>query len=219
MRARNSLQPRRRALTDAERRLLKARGSSFRHIGHRAVSRGWWVGAVAIAVLWALTMVASDAPALVITGFWLVAGGVIVLWVRRDLGADRRTLDHVAAGLESAIRRNEADVYDIRASGLVEFEEMEDEGACYAFQLEGDRLVFLQGQEFYEEARFPSLDFSLVFPLDESGRRVDMLIEKRGPKATPERRIPGSLKESLAIPEDLQIIEGTLAGIEDRLRR
>ena len=60
---------------------------------------------------------------------------------------------------------------------------MEDEGACFAFQLEDrDEIVFLSGQEFYETAKFPSLDFSLVFPLDESGRRVDMLIERRGAK-------------------------------------
>jgi hypothetical protein len=219
MKGGNFLQAHQRPLTRAESRLLRLRSSSLHKRARRAASAGLWAGGVAIAVLWALTMLASDAPALVITGFWLVAGGAIVLWVQRDLGADRRTMDGIAEGLESALRRNLADVYDIRASGFLEFEEIEDEGACYVFQLDGNRLVFIQGQEFYDEAQFPSLDFSLVFPLDEAGGRVDMFIEKRGAKARPERRVPAKVKQELAIPEDLQFVEGTLAGLEDRLRR
>jgi hypothetical protein len=219
MKGGNFLQAHQRPLTSAEGRLLRLRGTSLRKRARRAASAGLWVGGVVIAVLWALTMLASDAPALVITGFWIVVGGAIVLWVRRDLGADRRAMDGIAAGFESALRRNLADVYDIRASGFLEFEEIEDEGACYAFQLDGNRLVFIQGQELYDEAQFPSLDFSLVFPLDEAGGRVDMFIEKRGAKARPERRVPAEVKQQLAIPEDLQIVEGTLAGLEDRLRR
>lgn len=214
-----SLEPRRRQLTAVEIRLLRTQVSSLRRRGPRASSAGLWIGIFTIVGLWALTMAASDASPLVITGFWIVAGGAIILWVRRDLGRDRQTFDAIAAGLESALRRNITEVYDIRSSGFVEFEEIEDEGACYAFQLEGaDTVVFLSGQEFYEEAHFPSLDFSLVFPLDEAGRRVDMLIEKRGAKANPVRRIPRSVKESLAIPEDLRIIRVTLDDLESRLR-
>ena len=213
------LDSRQRQLTTAEARLLRARASSLRGGGRRAHSTGLWIGIGAIAVLWALTMLASDAPAIVITGFWLLAGAIIVLWVRRDLGADRNTSDALAANLESALRRDLALVYDIRASGFAEFEEVEDEGACYAFQLEGrDELVFLSGQEFYAEARFPSLDFALVFPLDEAGGRVDMLIEKRGARARPDRVVPASVKQTLTFPEDLRIVHGTLDGIEETLR-
>jgi hypothetical protein len=213
------LESRTRPLTAAEVRLLRARGSSLGRRGRRASSLGLWVGIGAIAGLWALTMALSDAPALVITGFWIVAGGLIIFWVRRDLGADRRTFDGIAAGLESAIRRNLAVVYDIRSCGFVEFEEIEDEGACYALQLAGrNEIVFLSGQEFYEEARFPSLDFALVFPLDEAGRRVDMLIEKRGAKAKPQRRISARVKQTLEFPEDLEVIAGTLDELENTLR-
>ena len=214
-----SLQPTRRPLTAAEARLLRARISSLRTRGQRAASAGLWIGIVAIAILWALTLLVSDAPPLVVTGFWLVAGIAIILWVRRDLGADRRAMDSMAAGLQSALSRNLALVYDIRSSGFVEFEEMEDEGACYAFQLKDtDRLVFLSGQEFYEEARFPSLDFALVFPLDEADRPVDMLIDKRGAKTSPERRIPAAVKGKFRIPEDLQLVPGGLSRIEEVLR-
>ena len=215
----SGLQPRHRPLTAAETRLLHARMVSLGRRGRRAASAGLWVGAAAIVVLWALTMFLSDAPTLVITGFWLAAGLVIVLWTQRDFGRDRKVFDALAAALDSAVRRNMAEVYDIRSTAFVQFEEVEDEGACYAFQLQGrDAIVFLSGQQFYEEARFPSLDFSLVFPLDEAGRSVDMLIEKRGPKAASERVIPASVKDGLTIPGDLEIVSGTLDGIEKRLR-
>jgi hypothetical protein len=214
------LRPRLRPLTAAETRLLRARAASLRGRGERAASRGVWIGVAAIGVLWALTLLLSDAPALVITGFWLAVGGGLVAWVARDLRSDRRTFDSIAAGHASALRRNLADVYDIRASAFVAFEEIEDEGACYAFQLAGsDQIVFLSGQEFYAEARFPSLDFSLVFPLDEAGRRVDMLVDKRGGKAVPERVVPAAVKDNLVLPEDLRVVAGRLDDLERTLAR
>jgi len=192
--------------------------ASLRRRGRRASSTALWAGIATIIVLWALTMVVSDESALIITGFWFIAGSVIVLWVRKDLGADRRGLDAIAAGLESALRRNLADVYDIRSTEFVEFEEIEDEGACYAFELQNKSgIVFLSGQEFYETVRFPSLDFALVFPLDEADRRVEMLIEKRAAKAAPGRRIPARVKRTLIFPEDLEIVAGTLPNLEESL--
>ena len=133
-----------------------------------------------------MTLLASDAPWLVITGFWLVVGAGITLWARRDLRKDTASRQQWIQGLESALRRAEADVYDILAGAFVELEEFEDEGACYAFALDESRVVFISGQEFYEAARFPSLDFSLVYVLDEAGRVADMLIENVGPR--PRRR-------------------------------
>ena len=176
-------------------------------------------GGTITALLWVLTILVSDSPVLAVTAFWLIAGGGIIFWVHRDLRAEGGHMEHMAAALESAIRRNEADVYDIRSSAFVEFEEIEDEGACYAFQIDETRIVFLSGQEFYETARFPSLDFSLVFPLDEDGRQTDMYIERRSPKASPHRRIPARVKPLLKFPKDLEIIEGELIGLEERLTR
>ena len=112
--------------------------------------------------LWLVTVLVADAPLLVITLFWIVVGAVITLWVRRDMRKDARHFEAAAGGLASALGRNAADVYDVRAGAFAEFEEIEDEGACYAFELEDGRLVSIAGQEFYPSARFPSLDFSLV---------------------------------------------------------
>jgi hypothetical protein len=114
--------------------------------------------------------------------------------------------DAMAAGLQSALTANAADVYDVRARAFVEFEEEEDEGASYGFEIDGPRLVFVNGQEFYPGARFPSLDFSLVYLVDEAGRTVDMLIDKRGARAKPEYTIP--VGRQVPRPEHLEVRAG-----------
>ena len=166
----------RRPLTDNQRRLIRAKARSLTNTGRRASAISLPITAGVISLLWLWTILASDAPRLLVTVFWVVIGAGITLWVRRDMRTHAGQLQDMAQGLESALRRNEADVYDIRASAHAVFEEIEDEGACYAFELEGGRVVFVAGQEFYESARFPSLDFSLVYPLDEQGRPVEMFI-------------------------------------------
>ena len=65
-------------------------------------------------------------------------------------------------------------------------------------------MVFILGQELYPGARFPSLDFSLVHLLDENGDFVDILIDKRGRRAKPERRISAAVKRKIDIPEHLE---------------
>ena len=86
-----------------------------------------------------------------------------------------------------------------RAFGVLE--EVVDVGACYCFVLYYNRLVFITGEYFYEGARFPSLDFSLVHLLDDAGQTVDLVIEKRGAKTRPARTIPASMKQSLELPD------------------
>ncbi len=208
----------RRPLTESERRAIRAKLHASESRRRQASKRAPVASAVIIGVLWLLTLLASDAPWLVITGFWLVVGAGITFWVLRDLRKDASSQQQWIQGLESALRRAEADVCDIRASAFVELEEFEDEGACYAFALDEARVVFISGQEFYEAARFPSLDFSLVYVLDEAGRAADMLIEKRGPKAAPARTIPFAVKHELEIPEHLEVRDIRLDDLEDRLR-
>ena len=158
-------------------------------------------------------MLVSDAPSIVITGFWLVFGVGLALWMRHDANTDARSFDTMAAGLQSALKMNTADVYDVRARAFAEFEEAEDEGACYAFELSDDRLLFIVGQEFYESAKFPSLDFSLVYILDEAGQAVEMVVDKRGLKTASTRTITASAKEGLKMPEHLEVRSGTIESL------
>jgi hypothetical protein len=213
-----ALEASRRPLTDAERRVLQAKVRAAQARSRQASSRAPVITAAVVLVLWLLTLLASNAPWTVVTVFWLVVGAWLTWWVGRGMRKDATIQQQWTHGLESALRHDAADVYNIRASAFVELEEFEDEGACYAFALDGGRVVFVSGQEFYEAARFPSLDFSLVYPLDEANRSADMLIEKRGLKAAPYRTIPFAVKHTLEIPEHLEVVGAPLDDLETRLR-
>ena len=189
----------------------------IRHLagrGRRAVRVSLPLTGGMVILLWLWTMWASDAPPVIITAFWLVVGGALALWVRRDMHGHAGQLRKMEDRLASALERNAADVYDVRARAFAEFEEVEDEGACYAFELTGNQLVFISGQEFYEGTRFPSLDFSLVYILDGSGAPVDMTIEKRGPKAPAERLISAASKPGFDIPDHLEVRSGTIDDLD-----
>ncbi len=212
------LSSRRRTLTDSERRSLRGKLGHLRAQGRRASRVSLWLAPALFFLFWVLTLLASDVSWIFVTGFWFVVGAGISAWVRRDLSREVGEASGLALGLESALRRNEADVFDVRASSYVELEEVEDEGACFAFELIDGGIAFLSGQEFYPGAGFPSLDFSLVFPLDEEGRAVDMLIEKRGSRARPTRTIPSKVKWEMALPESLSVVQGSLDDLEEILR-
>jgi hypothetical protein len=204
----------RRPLTTTERRLIRSKIHRLTARGRRASRVALPISGGVVLLLWLWTVLASDASWLAITLFWFVVGGAIALWMHRDMRVHAGHFGTMARNLESALRRNAADVYDIHARSFVAFEETEDEGAYYAFELEGDRLVFVTGQEFYESARFPSLGFSLVYVLDERGRTVDMFIEKRGAKTAPARTIPAASKDALELPEHLEVRPGRLDNLE-----
>lgn len=202
--------PRRRPLTEAERRALRAKIRALAGTRKRASKASLLLTGGGVLLLWLWTLWASDAPWVVVTAFWLVVGAAIGFWVRRDMRRDAGRMGDMARRMESALRKNAADVYDVRARRFAEFEEIEDEGAGYAFELDGDRLVFVSGQEFYESARFPSLDFSLAYALDEHGQSVDLFIEKRGAKAAPAKKIPAVVKRTFDLPEHLEMRAGTI---------
>ena len=207
----------RRRLAVSEQRLLRTKAASLAATQRRASRATPLISGAIFALLWLATILVSDAPWMVITAFWVVVWLGITLWVQWD--ARTSGISAMLPGLESALRRNEADVVDVRAKSYVEFEEVEDEGACYAFQLDETRVMFISGQEFYPEAKFPSLDFSLVHLLDEAGRTVDMLIEKRGPKAAPASVIPAATKERLEIPQHLDVRAIDITRLEQELQR
>jgi hypothetical protein len=100
---------------------------------------------------------------------------------------------------------------------MVEFQEREDEGACYAFQLGNRRIVFVAGQEFYPSPTFPNSDFSIADIIDENGTVVVGFVRKRGRRIEPVRMISVQERSKLTIPEHLQVVEGELTQIEQLL--
>jgi hypothetical protein len=207
----------RRPLKPAETRYLQAKIKNLEGRGRRTSKLYFPIVAAITVFLWLVTIFIADAPWPVITVFWLVVGAVLALWVARDAKEDAAEIRSMAQRLQSALRRNAADIYDVQARDFVEFEEIRDEGASYAFELGDGRVLFISGQEFYPGAKFPSLDFSLVYFLDEAGQTVDMQIEKRGGRASPRRLIPAAIKERLEIPEHLETRPGGIAHLEDHL--
>ena len=115
---------------------------------------------------------------------------------------------------ESALRIGEACVIRIQSNAMVEFEEEEDEGACYAFQLKERQIVFISGQEFYPSARFPNTDFSLVTVHGDEGALAASFIEKNGNKLKALKKISARQKSRLKIPDNMEIVEGNVDRIE-----
>lgn len=211
-----ALLPTIRALTSAERDRLAAGAAEA-----RARSAGWRLTAACAAVigpLWVLTLLLSDSPWPIVTLFWAVTGLLILVWIRRDARRDTAALRTMAQRFDSALDHDRAEVFEIDARAYAEIEEIEDEGACYAFDLGDGRLVFITGQEFYPDERFPCLGFSLVSPLDGEGLEVDCWIEARTDRAGPERVVPRETKRQLGIPEHFTVIRGTLDELEQILR-
>lgn len=214
------LEPRIRPLTEAERRLLRCKIREF-HRRPGELKRSVAIGGIGVTgVLWLWTLLASDLSWLVVTALWLVIGVFIYFWVVSDLRKELGHLPEMMATFESVLERNEVESFDIEAVGCAKLEEVEDEGACWAFDLGDGRVVFLVGQQFYPAARFPSLDFSVVYPLDEGGRPADMWLEKRGDRRAPDRVIPAKDKWELweQIPDFPGVVHGGIDRLEESLR-
>ena len=190
-----------------ERRFLQ--GSLKRlEANHRRVRRNsQWVIATIVGTLWAVTLVVSNAPLWIVTVFWLAVGFGLTIWHLLEL----RSAPYVE-GVKSALRRSEADVYDVHATDFIRFEEIDDEGSRYAFELANGRIAFIDLHR--PRARFPSLDFSVVQPLDEGGAAIDEWIEVHGVRTTPLRVISAARKRVLALPNHLETCDGPLANVE-----
>jgi len=205
-----------RPLTPAEQRLMKTAVSWRRSRFQSLPRRIFQATGLIIGTLWLLTLLAmhfssQKMPWWIITLFWIVVGGAIALWTyipeKRKLAAD-------LAKFEKAVTQCKAIVVQVRSDRVVEFEEVEDEGACYAFQLQDGRIRFVDGQDYYAAARFPNTDFSLVHILGEDGELLECQITKHGQKLKPVRTITANVKSNLKVPWHLEIIEGNVDDLE-----
>jgi hypothetical protein len=167
-------------------------------------------------VLGILTLLVSDAPALFVVVFWAVLWLIFTFWIGipwRGLMRDQVRM------LAKALLTNRAREIRVQALRVVEFEEVEDEGACYAFACDDNSVLFIVGQEFYEDDDFPNSDFSMVEILGERGQPIDVLVNKRGQKLQPERIIPAATKNVLTMPDHLSIVSTSLDRLEATLRK
>jgi hypothetical protein len=200
-----------RALTDAEKRELEARIEHLKSMVRLRLPKATVGSVIVCGALAALTLLVSDASRGVILAFWLALAVLFSLWI----GLPGRTGPRrQAALLEAALRHNRARVFRVQSTRVVEFEEIEDEGACFAFDVGEGRALFVLGQEFYADDDFPNSDFSLATVLGPGNAIVDEIFTKNGAKLEPERRIARAVKDRLTIPDHLEVIEADLATVE-----
>ena len=203
-----------RPLTGAERAALTTRLDLARRERRLVLAKTTISSLVVCGFLGVLTYATSDAPLWVIVLFWSVLTGVLTLWIGLPW---YRTMRQQVEWLEDALRASRARVIRIRSPRVIEFEEEEDEGACYAFEHGPDASIFIVGQEFYEDDDFPNSDFALIDLLGTHGNAIDTLIDKAGTKLIPERVVPARVKRMIEIPEHLTVIQAPLEHIEDAL--
>jgi hypothetical protein len=200
-----------RPLSDLEKLELSVRLANARAESTRALLKTGGPSVAVCAVLCILTFLASDAPRLLIAVFWLLLSLVFTLWIGLPW---RRLMQGQVRMFEEAIRENLVREIRLQATRVVEFEEEEDEGACYAFAHDISGTVFIVGQEFYEDEDFPNSDFSMLEILGERGQAIDVLLIKRGRKLQPERIVPAAVKNRLKLPEHLTVVPSPLDDIE-----
>ena len=201
-------------LAGPERRALSMRLATLEREGKHSVRRLLPGLLFFFLALSGLTVLSSDVPPLIAVGCWFVGTVLFGLWFWFEGRSRRRKLQlKLSRTLESGRVRE----VRVVASCVVEFEEDEDEGACYAFQIADDRMVFISGQEFYASAKFPSSDFALVDVLGPSGEVVDSFIRKNGEKLAPIRVVPAEVKRRLRLPPHLHVMAGKLTQLEQLL--
>lgn len=202
-----------RPCTSKELRFLRKRRDSI-----RLRQAPWWQSVVTFLVVFGtlalVTLWADGKNPRFIIGFWGVLGALIAIPSFIDARLRRR---REIAAYDAAIAASQAEELTVVARRFWEFEEEEDEGASYAFELLTGGVVFISGQDFDASARFPCLDFSIVQFRNARGGVLDMVIEKRSAKARPERLIAAKDKAGLAIPEHGSFREGTLEEVYQQL--
>lgn len=200
-----------RNLTDLERRRLERQAAGLRREGALVMRRTLLATVVACGLLALLTILASDAAWRAIVAVWSVIAAVVGAWTWRQESGSRRAR---VAHLERALLAGRVHEVRIAARACLELEEVEDEGACYAFDTGDGSVVFVAGQEFYPSGSFPSSDFSLVHLLEEAGRVVDFRLEIHGRPLAPARTIQAGTKRRLRWPEHLERVQGSLDEVE-----
>jgi hypothetical protein len=204
-----------RPLTPAERALLEAQIVDVRQRRRALLPKIGLVSAGVCGALAVATLFASGAPATIVILFWTAMALLFTFWIA---GPELRRERQRETVLAEALRTSRGRATRIASSRMVSFEEIEDEGACYAFAIDDDTVVFIAGQQFYETDRFPNDDFELVDVLASNGAPLDELLMTHGRPLRPERVIASSIKQQLEIPQHLETANATLETIEARLR-
>lgn len=142
---------------------------------------------------------------------WSLIGACLFGWsVLEENSKNRKHVDRLARILE----KNEAEVIHVESHEMVEFEEIEDEGATYAFQVDSEQILLLSGQEFYPTEAFPSSRFEIICMNDAMKCGLDTSIESFGDKLQPLRTISVAAQNNFRYVQGVEVLNGRLNDIE-----
>lgn len=162
-----------------------------------------WASGVS-ALLSAPALLANTPPWLNIMVFF---AGALGIWLAMEImQLKERQRSHCASKkLEQGLRCSRVQVQCITSTRLIEIEEIEDEGACWYFEVSQDHLLELVGQDFYETDDFPSTCFEIIEVLNEDNDCIDWRLNPLGKKLKPTLLITAKdkLKPYLPIGEPI----------------
>jgi hypothetical protein len=205
-----------RPLNDSEARRLRRRVTAARNQRPRYWDKWNWfpsIGCFGLITLLALLAESFDRrplPWLVFEIVGSVLGAAIVViatWKWRD-----SLKVHVARlrDLESALRANVAREERVEAPAMIAFEEVEDHGLSFAYQVEPDLVLFLSiGQEYAWARRVRCDAFSIV-----TIGGYEAYVAKRGGPLVPVRMISAETQRELGL---LSVPVGTFPGRLDNI--
>jgi acyl-CoA synthetase (AMP-forming)/AMP-acid ligase II len=193
-----------RPLNQSERRRIQAELARIaREVGARraATEAAQLAGAALVAGL-GYSYFSGTSVAFSVLGCLAVGAVLLVItrFERWQQGSRRRR------SLQQALKAAQARVVHVTAESYAEFNEFEDLGAMYAFQIDPASLLVLRGQEYYETEYFPSLDFELI-----TVPGAFFIIRSHQAKASPAVAYAASEMLSLSAIEDEAVIPGTVA--------
>jgi hypothetical protein len=119
--------------------------------------------------------------------------------------------------MDDILEKDIARVIHCNSTKMIEFEEIEDEGAEYLFQVEENKIFHIKGQEFYETALFPSNNFELTSIMGKEGDSpTDFYIRCIGHKISPMMVITADIKKEYIdkVSELPEIIEGNIDDLD-----
>ena len=205
-----------RALTADERAQLSARLAVAGAGRRTALARTALSSLLVCGLLAIITIAFSHSAWWIILLFWSALVIVFTLWLGMPM---HRMMREHESTLSDALLASRARVWRVQSDRVVEFEEEEDEGACYAFDYRNQTSLFVVGQQFYEDDDFPNSDFSILDLLGTHGRTVDSVLVKAGRKLLPARVVPAEVKRLVQIPDHLTVVGAPLDHVEAALPR
>jgi hypothetical protein len=204
-----------RPLTKTERRHLERELKRLSRPSPMIGSGYFGCSGIVFGVLWLLTLLAEGRaallPASVLWGV-LFVGLPIVLDAGDAISRPKR-IRELRSHITGLIERNLAREERVEASAMVAFEELEDHGLWYAYQVEPEVVYFLSiGQEYPWDRRVRCSAFSIV----ELGRSW-AYVSKRGRPLEPARVISAEEQARMGLGPGARLPVGTFPGRLDNL--